>query len=65
MFKSKLSALTVGALLALGAASSANALTLTAGNYKIEGTGAEVVEALKQLQRERGRGGKRSKKKGD
>ncbi len=35
MFKSKLSALTVGALLALGAASSANALTLTAGNYKI------------------------------
>src|SRR5665647_2175352 len=39
--------------------------TSTSRNYEIEGSGAEVVEALKVLQQERGRGGKRSKKKGD
>lgn len=39
--------------------------TSTGRNYEIEGSGAEVVEALKELQRERGRGRKRSKKKGD
>lgn len=39
--------------------------TSTGRNYQIEGSGDDVVEALKELQRERGRGGKQSKKKGD
>jgi hypothetical protein len=39
--------------------------TSTGRNYQIEGSGTEVVAALRELQRERGRGGKRNEKKGD
>lgn len=39
--------------------------TSTGRNYEIQGSGAEVVEALKVLQEGKGRGGKASRKKGD
>ena len=38
--------------------------TSTGRNYEIEGSGAEVVEALKVLQQERGGSGKKTKKRG-
>lgn len=39
--------------------------TSTGRNYEIEGSGAEVVEALKVLQEQRGRGGNSRKRKRD